>query len=90
MRQSAAKLLASGALFAFFGQTVADTYKCPQPDGKPIYQNWPCGSKPEVAQKPPSRPDYRETVRCGMANGVTGTLAAVAGQKANPHDCGKR
>ena len=90
MGRSVAKLLAVGVLFAIAGQAVAETYKCTQPDGKSIYQNWPCGTKPEVEQKPPAKPDYRESVKCGLASGVTGTLAAVAGQKPNPPDCGKR
>lgn len=90
--QTDLKMLAVALLSAFAGQAMAaaETYKCPQPDGKSIYQNWPCGTKPEIEKKPPAKPDYPETVKCGMANGLAGTLAAIAGQKAASSDCGKR
>lgn len=86
----ASKLLAGAALSVVVGQAIAETYKCPQPDGKTMYQNWPCGTKPEIEQKPAAKPDYREAVKCGLADGLTGTLAAVADQKPKPMDCGKR
>lgn len=85
-------MLAVAMLSAFADQAMAlaETYKCPQPDGKSIYQIWPCGTKPEIAKKPPAKPDYPEAVKCGMANGLAGTLAAIAGQKPASSDCGKK
>ena len=79
-------------LSAFAGQAVVatETYKCQQPDGKSIYQNWPCGTKPEIEKKSAAKPDYPEIVKCGLISGATGTLAAAAGQKPAPSDCGKR
>jgi len=90
--QTDLKMLAVAMLSVFAGQAMAaaETYKCSQPDGKSIYQNWPCGTKPEIEKKPPAKPNYPEAVRCGMANGLAGTLTAIAGQKATSSGCGKR
>lgn len=83
------KLVAIGALFTFTDLAIADTYKCLQPEGKVIYQNWPCGTKPDVERRQPAKPDYGKVVACGMANGLVGTTAAVRGDKQQPKDCSK-
>lgn len=77
-------------MVTFTGQVFADTVKCVQPDGKATYQNWPCGTKPEVEKKPVQKPDYTKAVACGMANGLVGTVAAVQGTKPEKADCSKQ
>lgn len=88
--RSVLKLFAGAVLGAFVSQAVAEIYKCQQPDGKSIYQNFPCGTKPEVEQKPPAEPDYPKIVKCGMLNGLVGTLSAAVGKKRKPEDCQKQ
>lgn len=63
------------------------TYRCPQKNGRPIYQNWPCGTQPEVEKSQVKPPDYPEVVKCSMAKTVANVVRQGVGQKPVPANC---
>ena len=75
-------------LFVFAGSCIADTYKCEQSNGKRTYQNWPCGTKPEIQKKPATKPDYTAIAKCGMQSGAANGFRAAEGEKPVPSGCG--
>lgn len=81
--------IASLLLGLLAGSCIADTYKCEQSNGKHTYQNWPCGSKPEIEKKPATKPDYTEIVKCGMRSGASNVVRNARGGKSAPSNCGK-
>ena len=66
-----------------------DTVKCQQPDGKFIYQNWPCGTKPPVDKPAPEKPDYSKAVECGMQTSAENMIRRAMGMQPLPVKCGQ-
>lgn len=79
--------IASLLLWSLAGSCIADTYKCEQSNGKYTYQNWPCGTKPEIEKKPKGKPDYVEAVKCGMQSGAVNLSRSAVGKKPVQSDC---
>lgn len=81
--------IASLLLVSLAGSCLADTHKCEQSNGKYVYQNWPCGTKPEIEKKPAAKPDYTAIVKCGMLSGAANVSRAAVGKKPVATDCSK-
>ncbi len=81
--------IASLLLWSLVGSCIADTYKCEQSNGKYTYQNWPCGTKPEIEKKPKGKPDYVEAVKCGMQSGAANVARNATGGKSVSSNCSK-
>ncbi|NTV71551.1 MAG: hypothetical protein HGA71_15570 [Azonexaceae bacterium] len=81
--------IASLLLVSLAVSCVADTHKCQQPNGKYIYQNWPCDTKPEIEKKPVAKPDYTAIVKCGAQSGAVNVSRSAVGKKPVTADCSK-
>lgn len=66
------KIVLIAALFLLVSEhSLAETVKCTDEKGKSIYQNWPCGTKPEIEKQAEKKPDYASIVDCSMKTTVT-------------------
>lgn len=79
--------LAATMLMANIAAAEGTITKCTDENGKSSYQNWPCGTKPEIEKKRPERPDFKKDVDCGFKRGIEGTAKAVTGQGVNVRSC---
>lgn len=64
-------------------------YRCHDKDGKPTYQNWPCGTTPAIEQPAPMKP--HEIVRCALTDASKRQVKGIAtGKKTQAKDCSVR
>lgn len=77
----ASVVLANGA--AAEGKLV----KCSDEKGKSMYQNWPCGTQPEIEKKIKKDDRYEKIVACGMAQGGENLARKAIGKERVAKDC---